>query len=317
MNRKILKMMLVLTVFTLFVSSSSMMAAESVPVEETEDLNMEPLMVQTLDVGQIHIGENFINFDVTNHYDVDLGSGGDLIIKCRVKFRLGGWCDHGYACLGYWDENAWNHDPKDCDNEGESRDAVLQFTISNCKPGDKYKIELWARYTDCMNDDFDDRRKSTITIYKEPDPQIDVDPGTVNIQVHGSQVPGEATGCFRVLNTGGKTLDWTITKVTDNNNYVRPYQDLWVSPRSGCGVTNGNPDTVAIKFYVPRWVCGDDFRWTITIDSNTGQPPIQVGVNINVGVVIYPGVTTNFLNSLEESYTQTLINEQNTQPLGT
>ena len=272
MNRKQNKMNmgLVFFVVALFVVSTGMSAMGNIVKNDTGKINVCTTNAVTVNVGSIGIGDNDIYIDAKDK-TVDLGrQGGDISIEVDVFFRLIGWCDHGYAYLIY------KGSTKDSDNDGETRDSELGYSVYDLKPGDQIIITLKGRYTDCINADFEESNSCTITIkYYTPEPKLDVSPNSLygRGEINYEQ--------FYVKNVGdpGTSLAWSSKVIRKNGNVGLP--ELYIFPEGGT-ITGGNSICVDVSYNFPSGVLGE-FSWKIKVTSSTTGEYEYVNVNFNSG----------------------------------
>lgn len=117
-----------------------------------------------VDVGRININENSVWFEDIEDKTVWIPSNGvTLNITARAHFCLWGWCDHGYAYLGFW-----NGALKDsCDWGDDCNYFILNFAIDNVNIGDEFEIQLRGDYEDCLNDDLSKTKKVTLSVKED------------------------------------------------------------------------------------------------------------------------------------------------------
>ncbi len=274
MNRKHkINLWLVFFVVALFVVSTGMSAMGNVVSNDVEKDNVSVNSVKAINVGTIEVGDNFVNvysYDHKDHYAVDLGPNGrDLTIEADYDINVPGWCDNGYAYLGYWNKPT----SEDSVHTGDKKSDKLSFTISNCKPGDRFELRVEGQYKDCLNEDITERAKSIVMI-KILEPDLNV-----NDQDLMAKIKAGETGSisFNVQNIGddGSLLDWGI-----KDEFGICAEDWSISRREGYDLEKGNPVTVTVTYTMPRLPIEQKYNNNKLTVYNKDNPSDHASVSI-------------------------------------
>ena len=260
MNKKITTVIIILLLLTTF-SSLSVAGEQSTKKIKSQNAGKSSDIV--VNIGNMTIGENFIDFAVNDKY-VYLKPGiKEITIIATVYFRLHGWCDHGYAYLGLWDQPH-----NDSADHGETADVTLSFTISDCKPGDEFEIELKGEYTDCINPDFVKRKKCIVNLKEVGDNPIYI--GDMYIDGYGDPetaiVRSTAVQTLRIpVDESGSDLTFEIRyEMNCAGSKDNGIVDLWVRGGDAKKAKTGEYEAGYLYTTITDCTQGENIEWTLT-----------------------------------------------------
>lgn len=299
MNKKrkiVIRLVLLVTIMSLF--SLNCLTALGKDISIYRDIgknsNLETASYSTVNVGDIYIDHNGPQVECSpiNHPNFFLGAGGNLKIKAgyTINCKTSGLPDGG--SVGIKLENSNSFQAKAYSENRKS--DTLNFEINNCRPGDVYRITLYAEYTWAVDawgnsETETDEEISTITI-KIPEGNLDVYyPGTLH-QVEGHDRGDGCSGSFFIRNNGesGSDFDWTTSIIENPDDASLSY-----SPKRGTDQKTGrqNDVEICVSYKFPDYYIGKGakFRWTILV-QNIDNP----SQNVEVPVVFTTGTKSKF-----------------------
>jgi len=262
MMKKRIIAILIMGIFLLTSINSFSTIGENVK-SQTKTNNIGMIGDTTVNIGNMTIGENFINFDVENQTIWIDEEGDDITIEATIYFRLHGWCDHGYAYLGLWDQPH-----NDSADHGETADVTLSFTISDCKPGDEFEIELKGEYTDCINPDFVKRKKCIVNLKEVGDNPIYI--GDMYIDGYGDPetaiVRSTAVQTLRIpVDESGSDLTFEIRyEMNCAGSKDNGIVDLWVRGGDAKKAKTGEYEAGYLYTTITDCTQGENIEWTLT-----------------------------------------------------